>query len=449
MPAEDQDRNKQVQQLATAIQNREAKVVIIGLGHVGVPVACVVAQAGFPVIGIDRVHEKIEQINRGICPIQGLEPGLSELLAEMVKSGHFRASMDYAECRDAQVILIAVETPVDEITKRPNYEVLRSVLKDLGRNLAAPILVVVESTIAPRTMEKFVKPILEAESGLTVNRDLYLSHCPERVMPGRLLANIKSCSRVVGGMNPEAAHLALDFYRHFVEAELDLTDCLTAELVKTAENAYRDVQIAFANEVALLCESVGANVYRVRELVNKSPYRAMHLPGAGVGGHCIPKDSWLLIAEAGDKFEPRVIPAARAVNDNMPFHMVELIQQALQKAGRRLDEAKVVVLGYAYLENSSDVRNSPSAPVINRLKELGAEVVIHDPYVEEYRGNLSTMIQGADGLVVMVAHSEYAELNLGELRQSLRTSILVDGRNLFDKEMVHKAGFVYTGIGNI
>ena len=433
--------------LIEAIQNKMAKLVIVGLGYVGIPVSCVFARAGFRVVGIDILQEKVDQINRGICPIKGKEPGLAELLAQVVRDGRFRATTDYAECQDAQVVLIAVETPVDDETKKPRYEALQSVLESLGHNLRRGALVIVESTLAPRTMETVVQPILEEVSGLKVNEDFYLAHCPERVMPGRLLVNLENESRVVSGMNPATAQLAVEFYRTIVKGDLDSTGCLTAEVVKTAENAYRDVQIAFANEVALLCESVGADMWEVRELVNKAGYRNMHLPGAGVGGHCIPKDPWLLIFGAGEDFVPQLIPAARAINDGMPLHMADLVVEALREVGQDIRGSRVAVLGYAYIENSGDARNSASIPLIARLRERRAEVVVHDPYVQEYNSDLAKAVAGADCTVVMVAHDEYRRLDLQELRCLMRHPVLVDGRHVFGAMQAREAGFVYRGVG--
>jgi UDP-N-acetyl-D-mannosaminuronic acid dehydrogenase len=433
--------------LLTAIENKTANVLVLGLGYVGLPVACLFAEAGFPVVGIRRNREKVETINQGMCPIEGKEPGLAELLARVVSEGRFRATTDYEVCRKTQVVLIAVETPVDPVTKKPGYQALRGALTDLGHNLSRGTMVIVESTIAPGTMDQVVKPILEENSGLRANADFYLVNCPERVMPGKLLANIRGCPRVVGGMSPEAAELAVKFYRHVVQADLDPADCLTAELVKTMENAYRDVQVAFANEMALLCEDMGADVWRVRELVNKSPFRDMHLPGAGVGGHCIPKDPWLLIANTDDRFEPRLIPAARAINDGMPLHVVDLTVEAMREAGVDVTEAKIAVLGYAYLENSDDTRNSPSETLVARLRELGAEVVVHDPYVPGYQGDLDEIVQGCDAVVLMVMHDVYRAIDLDKLRAQVAHPILIDGRNVFSAEQARAAGWDYRSVG--
>jgi UDP-N-acetyl-D-mannosaminuronic acid dehydrogenase len=330
-------------------------------------------------------------------------------------------------------------------------------------------MVIVESTVAPGTMDRLVCPLLEAEGRRRAGEDFYLVHCPERVMPGRLLANLAHMSRVVGGNTPEAARLAQALYTHIVDADLDLVNCVTAELVKTAENAYRDVQIAFANELALICERVGADVWQVRDLVNKSPGRNVLLPGAGVGGHCIPKDPWLLAYGAGESMTAKLIQVAREINDFMPLHMAALTLDALDEVGVAIENARIAVLGYAYLENSDDARNSPSIALVNRLKELGAEVRIHDPFVAAYRGDLAACVRGCDAVVVMVKHDVYRRTSLFQLKEAFTGigatafqpvnecgdcapyrgthPVLVDGRAVFDRDQAKAAGFVFRGVG--
>jgi UDP-N-acetyl-D-mannosaminuronic acid dehydrogenase len=433
--------------LLAAIEDRGARVVVIGLGYVGLPVACLFAEAGFPVTGVELNRARVERINRGECPIEGDEPGLPELVRRVVDQGRLRATADYGSCRQAQVVLIAVETPVDPADHKPRYEALRSALHSLGQHLQRGTLVIIESTIAPGTMKRVVRPVLEETSGLAVNVDFHLVNCPERLMPGKLLANIRGCARVVGGSSPAATAAAVALYRHIVHADLDPVHCLTAELVKTMENTYRDVQIAFANEMALLCEDLGADVWQVRELVNKSPNRQMHLPGAGVGGHCIPKDPWLLVAFADPAFRPRIVPAARAINDGMPLHVARLTVRALSEAGVDIAHAKVTVLGYAYLENSDDTRNSPSAVLVERLRELGADVVVHDPFVPEYQRDLVEAIVGCDALVLMVGHQAYRSLDLAQLRSLVGHPLMIDGRHIFSPRQVEAAGWTYSGVG--
>ncbi len=436
-----------LQELHTKIEDRQAVIGVIGLGYVGLPLAAVLAQTGHEVIGIDIKRERVDLINAGQSPIEGDEPGLQALLHEVVGAGRLRATTEYQELAHADIVMINVETPVDD-NHYPQYTALKAACHGLGPVLKQGALVIVESTVAPGTVNNLVVPLLEQTSGRQVNLDFYVGACPERVMPGKLLANLRGLSRVCGGSTPQAAEVMVQLYRQFVGADLDVVDVVTAELVKTTENAYRDVQIAFANEVALICEANGADVWRVRELVNKSPYRQMHLPGAGVGGHCIPKDPWLLVYSTLGKDVPlRVIPAARAVNDFMPVHMAELLCGALATAGRALADARVVVLGYTYLEESDDIRNSPSETLVARLRELGVDVTIHDPFVAGHDGDLAQRTQGADALLLMVKHRAYAQVNLARLAQNMRTPVLIDGRGLFDPTQARTAGFTYHSIG--
>jgi len=434
-------------ELRRKLEQKKASLAVIGLGYVGLPVAALFAETGFNVLGVELRADRIEKINKGICPIEGEEPGLADLISKVAATGRLRATTNYDELKDRDVILIDVETPVDD-QNVPRYEALRAVLKSLGPVMKNGSLIIVESTIAPGTMAEVVLPLLEQHSGKKVNQDFYLGNCPERVMPGKLLKNLKTISRVVGGNTPETAETMIGLYQHIVKADLDAADCVTAELVKTAENAYRDVQIAFANEVALICEAVGGDIWKVRELVNKSPGRQMHLPGAGVGGHCIPKDPWLLAYGVKDRDVPlRIIPAARAVNDSMPLHMIELLQDALAEAGGELKGARVAVLGYAYLEDSDDTRNSPSETLVRHLREMGAEVVIHDPWVEKYHGDLLERLRGCDAVVVMVAHSTYRALDLDSFKTALRLPLLIDGRHVFDASLAKAASLTYCEVG--
>jgi len=274
-------------------------VVVIGMGYVGIPCAALLADVpGFRVTGVqrrsDRSGWKIECLNAGECPFEGDEPGLAALIHRVaVEKGTFRVTDDYSVCQEADVILIDVQTPTDG-DHVPGYDSLREASAQVGRVLRPGVLVIIESTVAPGTTQHVVQPILERESGLKGGPDFALAFSYERVMPGKLLEYITDFPRVVGGIDEESTRRAVELYRHIVRKEITPTDVLTAEMAKVVENAYRDVNVAFANEVALACERMGVNVYEVRELINARPDRNMHLPGAGVGGHCLPKDSWLL-----------------------------------------------------------------------------------------------------------------------------------------------------------
>lgn len=436
----------QLLELQRKISAREAVIGVVGLGYVGIPVAAVFAQVGFRVIGVDIQSERVESVRAGQSPFGGKEPGLDRLLAEVVSAGRLQATLDYQALSQAQVVLVAVETPVDS-HQIPRFRALRSASQSLGAVMRPGVLVVVESTVSPGTVDGMVRETLERESGGKVNVDFWLGVCPERVMPGKLLSNLKSMSRVCGGSTPEVAAVLKTLYQWVVQADLDLTDIVTAELVKTIENAYRDTQIAFANEIALICEALGADGWRVRELVNKSPGRNMHLPGAGVGGHCIPKDSWLLAYPVREKLPLRLIPAVRAINDDMPYHMVHLVKRALELAELSVKNSRVAILGYSYREDCDDVRNSPSAVLREELLRLGLEVVVHDPWVTEFQGDLVERITGSDVLVLMVGHSDYQTLEWDKIKSALHTPLIVDGRGFFDPKQMRELGFVYYGVG--
>jgi UDP-N-acetyl-D-mannosaminuronic acid dehydrogenase len=438
---------KMTDDLLEKIADRSAKVCVVGLGYVGLTLACVLARSGFRVTGIDTDAVRVAHVVHGRYPFGGAEPELPAVLACLVQNRQLTATHAFTVCSDADIILVAVQTPVDQRTKRPALEALCSAISSIGAHVRSQALVVVESTMSPGTMRDRVVPLLERASHLSATTDFYVGCCPERVMPGRLLSNLARCSRVMGGWTPRAGQAGAALYRTITCGDVDVTDCLTAELVKTAENAYRDVQIAFANEVALVCEDYGADVYIVRELVNKAPHRDMHLPGAGVGGHCIPKDPWLLVANTGPSTPLRLIPAARAVNDSMPIHVGELVEVALHEWRRKLSDSRVVVLGYAYLENSDDTRNSPSAELVAWLQARGAHVTIHDPLVPGLQLDLAAASTDADALVVMVAHDCFRDLQLDVLGRLMRTRVLIDGRRLFSQATARAAGFSYRRVG--
>ncbi len=433
--------------LTQQIESKSARIAVIGLGYVGLPVACMIARSGFQVTGVDVNAPRIATINSGKSPIGGDEPGIAELIADVTASGRLRVTTDYSPLENVNIAILCIDTPIEAETHYPLYRGLRAALQSLGAVMSDGILVIVESTIAPGTMSGVVIPILEQASGKKAGIDFFVGHCPERVTPGLLLHNLTKLSRSVGGQTPEVARTMVALYKTYVQGDLDATDMLTAEVVKTAENALRDVQIAFANELAIVCETLGADVYKVRELLNKVPGRNMLLPGAGVGGHCIPKDPWLLIANVSDQYQAKLIPAARAINAGMPAHVVELLEKALAEHGKTLVGSRIAVLGYAFKEDTDDERDSPSMYLVEELKQRGAIPIIHDPYLAAYNVPLDGVVKGADAVVFMVAHRDYKQLDLNALCQQLATPVIVDGRNVVNGQAAIQLGFTYLGIG--
>lgn len=425
------------------------KIAVVGLGYVGIPLSALLASKGFDVLGIDVLSERAKAIDAGKLPLKGDEPGLADMLARVAKAKKLRATTSFAGIGDRSAVFICVDTPIDE-RRQPNYANLEAALKGVGKNMRKGTLVVVESTVAPGTMRGIVAPALAKTSGLKLGTGFKLAHCPERVMPGRLLHNITSYDRVLGGHDKESLDRAAAIYSKITKGKLHPTDLTTAEVVKTTENAYRDVQIAFANEVALISEKLGVDAYEVRRLVNTCPFRDMHIPGAGVGGHCLPKDPWLLV-HGGREAGPKLIPAARAVNESMPFHVLDLAQSALDSSKLKLEDSVVVVMGGSFLQNTGDARNSPSIPVIESLG-CAKELRVHDPYLTEIAGvrtnkDIRAALKGADLAVFMVSHKEYERLTPSILKRLMRTPAVVDGRNIFSARDMTKAGVTYRAVG--
>lgn len=455
------------------INDKTQQIAVIGMGYVGIPAAVLLANAGFNVTGIQRRSKrsgwKIECLNDGRCPIGGVEPDLPEMLKVVVREGMFTVTDDFSILKDSDIILIDVQTPTDE-KHIPQYESLKEVSHIVGQYLTPGKLVIIESTVAPGTTEYLVKPILEIESGLKAGLPDGFGLCfsYERVMVGRLIHNIREYPKIVGGIDKASTNLAMDMYRSIVNGGVYGTDPITAEVSKTVENAYRDVQIAFANEVALLCESLGIDVYNVRKYVNglpddpsmphANPVRNMHFPGAGVGGHCLPKDSWLLMygyhrfggSQSG--YPASILEDARRLNDWMPVHMVELLEDALNEKNCELRGSTIGILGYAFVENSDDARNTPTVALIRELEKRGAAYRVHDPLVKEdgnhpIQTNLEAALKECDAVVLMTKHDEYKDISPDKLGSLLRTRVMIDGRNMFNPKTFTARGFIFKGIG--
>jgi UDP-N-acetyl-D-mannosaminuronic acid dehydrogenase len=447
------------------------KIVVIGMGYVGIPAAALLADVeGFEVIGIQRRSKrsgwKIDDLNQGKNPIKGNEPGLAELIERVVlEKKSFTVTDSYDPVKEADYILVDVQTPTDE-NHVPQYLSLKEVSADVGKHLKKGATVIVESTCAPGTTNFIVKPILEENSGMKAGEDFHLVFSYERVMVGRLLHNIINYPRIVGGLTPECTEKGLWLYKHIVKADLHPTDPLTAEVSKVVENSYRDVNVAFANEVGIICESLGVDAFEVRKFVNNlpndpsnpaaNPVRNMHFPGAGVGGHCLPKDSWLLKFGLDNygrfEYEPRLLVDSRTLNDFMPAHVKELLIEGLKEVDVDLLDAQVCILGYAFLENSDDTRNTPSKTLYDLLKEECTDVVVHDPYVEEEEGvaltsDLEDALEGKNAVILVTKHREYDSLTPEKLKGLLSHPVIIDGRNVYDQEAFKNAGFVYRGVG--
>jgi UDP-N-acetyl-D-mannosaminuronic acid dehydrogenase len=427
-------------------------VAVVGLGYVGIPVAVKLASSGTNVIGIDIDETKVSKLNSSEYPLRGKEPDIQGMLESVISNDSFRATSDFTSASDADFWMICVQTPLFHGSVEPNLGTLKKALGEIGKNLKKNSTVVIESTIPPGTTEKVAIPLLQEISGMTAGKDFGVGHCPERVMPGKLLHNLSNYDRVLGAINSETGSIMHDIYSRITKGELRITNIRTAEVVKTFENTYRDAEIAIANDFAKYCDSVGVDFFEVREHVNRVESRNLHLPGGGVGGHCIPKDTWLLAHGSKGVYDPSFLTMARQVNDSMPEYVFNLCYGALRKASIKLDESKITILGLSYLEESDDVRNSPSAVLYEKLISEGADVRVHDHYADdhpnvEHTTNLESSLAGSDILIVMVAHEKYREMNLSTVKSVMRNPIVIDARNVFSKQILMEEGFQFSIIG--
>ena len=443
-------------------------IVVVGMGYVGIPMAALLADVDdFYVTGIQRRSQrsgwKIDYLNAGKNPFEGDEPGLDELIARVVKNKKFYVTDNYDACDNADFILIDVQTPVDD-HKIPRYESLKDVSKLVAPHMKKGVVVIIESTVAPGTTDNIVQPILEKNSNMKRREDFYLVFSFERVMPGKLIEYITDFPRVIGGGCKEANERAKFLYGKVVKKELQVTDTLTAELTKCIENTYRDVNIAFSNEMALVAEDFNRNIFEIIKLINYRHDRMMHLPGSGVGGHCLTKDPWLLVyghetytnKKHFDKV--KILPYGRNLNDWMPEHMVELMEEALKEANK-YDNIKIALMGVAYKADCDDTRNTPTENIVHILKARyhshNITYIAHDPWVKDKDYNLTELtddldkaISNADVLIFATNHKQYYSINLDELKRKMKANpIIIDGRNIFDAKNLRTNGIIYRKIG--
>ena len=447
---------------------------VVGMGYVGIPAAVLFADAPEfeSVIGFQRDSPssgyKIGMLNRGESPLKGEEPGLEDLLGKVVGAGKFRCTSDFSEVAACDAVTLAIQTPfLDPKDLIPDFSALTEGLRAVGRHLSEGTLVVLESTVTPGTTERMAREILEGESGLVAGEDFALAHAPERVMVGRLLKNIREHDRIVGGIDEVSTARAVELYTPVLTAGTVIPMSATAaEVTKTAENTFRDLQIAAVNQLALYCEAMGINVYDVRagvaSLKGEGITRAILWPGAGVGGHCLTKDSWHLERGAqvlgGDLWYPHgeesIFGVARKINEFMPRHMVHLTVEGLGRAGKSPEGANVALLGWAFIQNSDDTRNTPAEPYLAAMEEAGATVRVHDPFVDNYPGievshDLDATLAGADAVVIFTGHHHYLALDPARVKElsGREHPVIVDGRNVVDPDAFIRAGFIYKGIG--
>ncbi len=421
------------------------KVAILGLGYVGLPLALAIKKkTNHEVVGYDPKKEKVEKIEKGICPIDDCQA------EKDLKEYRIPVSVDEKIIEGSNIYFVCVPTPVlDDYT--PDLRPLTKAIGTIANYLKPSQYIVIESTINPGVCDEIVIPMLEQLTKLKVNKDFFVAHCPERINPGDPKWNVYNIPRNVGASTPEATRFIADFYRQFLEAEVhEMPDIKTTEATKIIENTFRDINIAFVNELAKSFEILGIDILKVIEGASNKPFAFLpHYPGCGVGGHCIPVDPYYLITRASKSgFDHKFLKLAREINNSMPAYTVNHLINALNKYEKPVKNTRIALLGLSYKANLGDLRESPALKMKQLLEDKEANLVCYDPYLPELSNasSLEEALTGTFAIILATAHKEFSILS-GVHLSKFGIKIVIDGRNYLNKEDIINHGIYYKGIG--
>ena len=395
------------------------KICIVGQGYIGLPTAALFTRSDCEVVGVDVNEEIIDNLNKGKIHIE--EPGIAEIIKNAIDNNRYHASLTPEK---ADAFIITVPTPYIAENYSCDLSYVIEACNEILPFIEKGNTVIVESTIAPMSTDDVIKPIFE-KAGYTIGKDLYLAHCPERVLPGKIIEELIHNDRIIGGITPECSKKASEVYGQFVEGELMLTEAKTAELSKCMENTYRDVNIALANELAKICAEIGVNALDVIKMANKHPRVNLHSPGPGVGGHCLAIDPYFIYAKAPET--AKIIKLARDTNNSMPQFVYENVCKIIP-------EGKISIFGVSYKGNTGDDRESPAYEIIALLENKGYEIAIYEPHIErENFVDFNEAIEGSNLILILADHNEFKEMDYEVIKDKMETSIIFDTKNIIEE----------------
>jgi len=406
------------------------KITMVGLGYIGLPNALLLAEAGHNVYGFDINKELIQQLDEGVLPFE--EPHLQELFTRVRDNFKAVTELEASDC-----FIIAVPTPLDKEMKMADLKAVKKATIEISRVLKKENLVILESTVPPGTSENLIVPQLSKGD----TSDFFYAHCSERAIPGKTLHEMQFNDRIIGGLDQTSTDRAVELYSGFVKGKIYETDVTTAEFVKLMENTYRDVNIALANEFALISEELGIDGWKAIELANKHPRVNILKPGPGVGGHCIAVDPLFMIAKTSNA---KLTQTAREINDYMPTHVVKLAKEII----KGIRNPKITILGLAYKANVDDMRESPAFKIGRIAENEGIDVVFHDPLINDFSGNeqnIHKAAEGSDCLILVTGHDLFKKVNPSEL--SVRNKNLIDTMGFLNIDNWESAGFKVKVLG--
>ena len=425
------------------MSEKKETIGVVGLGYVGLPLAVRAKERGYNVLGFERTSEKADIINSGKSPIE------DEYLEENLPKNPIEATTDTTRLKECDIVLICVPTPVDEF-HNPDIGPVRGATESISKNLKPGALVVLESTVNPGVSEEVVRPIFEAD-GHKIGEDVFIAHCPERINPGDPKWNVTNIPRVVGAFTPEGLNKAVTFYESIIDGKIKpMKSIREAEACKVVENSFRDINIAFVNELAKSFDALNIDVKDVIDGAATKPFAFMpHYPGRGIGGHCIPVDPYYLIERAKRAgFDHKFLRTSRTINNSMPAYTVELLQDKLNEVRLPLNGTKIGLLGIAYKPNIDDDRESPYYEIVKELRKHKAEIISYDPHILK-RSDVDSMgelLEKSDAIILVTNHKEFNGLD-GEMLKKNNIKVIIDGVNSLDKDDIENNGVIYKGIG--
>ena len=444
-------------EIVDTIQSGKLNICVIGIGRIGLPTALSFANSGLPTIGVDINEKLVEMITSRNFPLND-EPGYDIIFDKVINENKFKATTSFSEgVSSSDVIVLSLPTPMDE-KNIPDYSSLLSIAKKLHDEISDGKLIIIESTVEPGFVENdFLKIIEGDDNKLKLGKNFALGVCPETANPGQILNDFERLPRLVGAMDEHTQNLITKIYKHVFTVELiPMPNCKTANAVKLTTNVFRDLNIAFINELALIFEKAGIDIMTVLEAAKTKYNFQVHYPSAGVGGPCLPVNSYQMINFAKNFTSKTfgLVENGRKINENMPFHTVELLEDALNEIKKPLSGSSILVLGVSYKPDVKDIQLSPVEKIINLLQEKGANILIYDPYFKNSEifgiktlNDFVQNLENSDGLIIATAHKEFHNIDPIFLKSKMKTSVVIDSKNIIDQNLANQAGLIYRGIG--